>query len=84
MAVEADRAVAYYPDARDLGPVFLRREPAGWIIDASAGARIIVYDYSNAGWYARDEGSPYLPLLLRSLPLRRVALAGGGAAWTRN
>ena len=83
VATEGDRAVAFYPDAPAVGPVFLRREAAGWIIDASAGARSIVYDYANDGWYARDDGSPYLALLQRALPLRRVALAGGGAAWTR-
>jgi uncharacterized membrane protein YgcG len=83
VVTEGDRAVAYCPDADAVGPVFLRRETTGWIIDASAGARSIVYDYGNDGWYARDDGSPYLPLLLRALPLRRVALAGGGAAWTR-
>jgi hypothetical protein len=80
--VEEPLAVAYYLDSGALGPTFLRREPEGWIIDASEGARTIVYDYSNQGWYARDGDSRYLPLLRRALPLERVTLRGGGYAWT--
>jgi hypothetical protein len=80
--IEEPLAVAYYLDAGALGPTFLRRERGGWIIDASEGARTIVYDYSNQGWYARDGDSGYLALLRRALPLERVALRGGGSAWT--
>jgi hypothetical protein len=81
VSVEEPHAVAYYRGARDLGPVFLRREAKGWVIDASAGARGVVYDYSNQCWYVRDEPSPYVDLLRQALPLRRVTLGDGGAAW---
>ena len=81
VVVEDPLAIAYYPDAPALGPVFLRRVERGWTIDASQGARSIVYDYSNEGWYALDDGSPYLALLRRALPLERVTLQGGRAAW---
>ncbi|HVS02096.1 MAG TPA: TPM domain-containing protein [Thermoanaerobaculia bacterium] len=78
---ERGRAVAYYPDAPALGPTFLRRDEEGWVIDATATARLIVYDYSNERWYAVDEPSPYVTLLGRALELRRVRLGDGRAAW---
>jgi hypothetical protein len=81
IAVEEQRAIAYYADAPALGPTFLRREAAGWIIDATYGARAIVYDYSNEGWYALDHDSPYLAMLQRVLPLERVELSDGRPAW---
>ncbi len=74
-------AVAYYPDAPALGPTFLRREPEGWVIDATATARIVVYDFSNRWWFALDEPSPYLALLRGALPLHPVRLQSGRAAW---
>ena len=79
--VEGGRAIAFYRDAPALGPTFLRRERDGWIIDATATARSIVYDYSNDARYAIENDSPYLPLLRRELSLRKVRLQGGREAW---
>ena len=81
IATEGDHAVAYYPAARDLGPTLLRREAAGWIIDASAGARLVVYDYSNERWYLVDEPSPYVALLRGVYRLERGRLGDGRPAW---
>jgi uncharacterized protein len=79
--IREPRAVAYYEDAPELGPTFLRRDSTGWIIDASEAAKTIVYDYSSSSWYALDSGSPYLEILEAVLPLRRVTLSDDRAAW---
>jgi uncharacterized protein len=74
-------AIAYYTDAPDLGPTLLQRESEGWLIDATSGARHIVYDYSNASWYAIDGDYPQLALLQRVFDLGRVKLQDGRRAW---
>jgi len=75
-------AAACYLDAPELGPTLLRQESDGWIIDATAGARLIVYDYSNDSWYLIDESSPYVDLVKSFYPLERVRLKGGRRAWS--
>jgi len=82
VAEEGEYAVAYALDAPEVGPTLLRRERAGWIIDATAGARLVVYDYSNELWYLIDEPSPWVDLLREALELRPVRLEGGRSAWT--
>lgn len=79
--VDGPYAIAFYGDAPALGPTLLRREADGWIIDATTGARAIVYDYSNEGWYAIDGDYPYLDLLERVFDLRPVKLTSGQRAW---
>jgi uncharacterized protein len=82
VTVDGDHAAAYYLDAPDLGPTLLRREPDGWILDATAGARLVVYDDSNERWYLVDEpGSPYVALLREVYPMTRGRLQDGRAAW---
>jgi hypothetical protein len=81
IASDGDHAVAHYPGARDLGPTLLRREADGWIIDATAGARLIVYDYSNTSWYLVDEPTPYHALLHAAYRLEHGRLQDGRAAW---
>ncbi len=84
-AVEAsgDHAITYYTGdkARRWGPQFLRRTDEGWIVEASAVARFIVYDYSNNAWYALDGDYPHLALVKRVYDMKRVSLRGRGAAW---
>lgn len=81
IASDGEHAVAYYPGEPSLGPTLLLLTPEGWRIDATRGARLIVYDYSNESWYLLDEPSPYLDLLRRALPLERVRLDSGRPAW---
>lgn len=78
-----DRAIVYHTGekARHWGPQLLRRTDQGWIVDASSVARLIVYDYSNAFWYALEADNPYLPLLRRAYDMKRVTLKGKGTAW---
>jgi hypothetical protein len=79
--IEGGKAVAFYRDAPELAPIFVRRKNPGWMIDASRTAALIVYDDAHRTWYALDQGSPYLALLARALPLRRVVLPDGRGAW---
>lgn len=79
--IEGDHAVAWYRDAPALGPTLLRRETAGWVLDASARYRLVVYDYSNELWYFLDEPGPWLDLLRRVYPMERVRLDSGRDAW---
>jgi hypothetical protein len=79
--VDGERAVAYCRNEPRAGPTLLRREPDGWVIDASAGARLVVYDYDNASWYVIDGDTEYLPLLQAVFPFESVMLRSGRAAW---
>jgi uncharacterized membrane protein YgcG len=76
-----DRAIAYAPDHPAIGPTLLFRDEEGWRIDATAGARLVVYDYSNDGWFFIDEPGSYLDLARRAYTLRRVNLQSGRRAW---
>ena len=78
-----DHAITYYTGekAKRWGPQFLRRTDEGWIVEASAVARYIVYDYANNAWYALDGDYPYLGLVKRVYDMRRVSLRQRGAAW---
>jgi hypothetical protein len=81
MLVDGGKAVAFYRDAAELPPTFLRRKNMGWMIDASRTASMVVYDASRRSWSVLDQGSPYLSLIQRALPLRRMTLPDGRAAW---
>lgn len=78
-----DSAITYFTGdkAKRWGPQFLRRTGDGWIIEASAVARYIVYDYSNNAWYALDGDYPHLALVQRVYDMKRVSLRQRGAAW---
>ena len=81
IVAEGDHALAFAPNAPDLGPTPLARGPAGWVIDATAREAHVVYDYSGASWYWIDGPSPYLPLLRRAAPLEHVRLEDDRPAW---
>jgi len=78
-----DRAVAVVRDPVAVGPTLFLRDADGWRIDATAGARLVVYNLSNDGWFFIDEPGTYLDLVREAFPLERVRLRDGRAAWTR-
>ena len=77
-----DHAISAYrgENAELWGPRFLRRTAGGWIIDGTAAAENIIYDYSNR-WVAVDGDYPYLPLIHRAYEMRPGTLRSRGAAW---
>jgi len=79
---DGDHAIAYFDGekARRFGPHFLRRTEQGWIVDGSAAAQFIRYDYSNA-WFAVDGDYPYLALIHRVYKLKRGTAKRSGPAW---
>jgi len=81
IVAEGDHAIAFAPNAPNLGPTPLARGPAGWVIDSSAREAHVVYDYSGDSWYWIDGPSPYLPLLHRAALLERVRLQDDRPAW---
>jgi hypothetical protein len=82
IARDGDYAIAYLEGekARRWGPRFLRRTEAGWIIDATAGAEFIIYDYSNR-WTAVDGDYPYLALIHSVYEMQAGTLRSRGPAW---
>jgi uncharacterized membrane protein YgcG len=82
IASSGDHAIAYFEGDRAVrwGPNFLRRTDAGWIVDGSAVARYIVYDYSNR-WVAVDGDYPYLALIQGVYDMQASALHDRGPAW---
>ncbi|HSM50516.1 MAG TPA: TPM domain-containing protein [Thermoanaerobaculia bacterium] len=81
IVAEGDHAIAFAPNAPDLGPTPLARGPAGWVIDSTAREAHVVYDYSGDSWYWVDGPSPYLPLLHRAARLESVRLQDDRPAW---
>lgn len=79
-----DYAITYFvgEKAERFGPHFLRRTPDGWIIDASAAAEFVVYDYSNRAWSAIEDDYPYLDLVRSVYDMKRVSLRSKRIAWT--
>ena len=82
IARSGDHAITYFTGekATRFGPHFLRRTAEGWIIDASAAAEYIVYDYSNR-WAAVDGDYPYLALIRSVYDMQAGALRTRGPAW---
>jgi len=78
---EGKYAVIYYPFNKALGPVFLYKESAGWIIDRTAVWEYIHYNTSNDGWFAYAGNYPYLPILKKIFNLERVVLDNGVSAY---
>lgn len=78
-----DYAITYFvgEKAERFGPHFLRRTTDGWIIDASATAEYVVYDYSNRAWFAIEDDYPYLELVRRAYDMKRVSLRSKRIAW---
>ncbi len=76
-------AIVYFTGEKAMrwGPQFLRRTDEGWIVEASLVARYIVYDYSNATWYAVDGDYPYLNLIKQVFPMMPTRLHERGPAW---
>ena len=78
---EGNLAVAYYPQKKELGPVFFDKTAEGWIINRTGVAAYIHYNYESTGWFAYNADYPHLQLLQKVFSLRRVTLAGGRKAY---
>lgn len=77
-----DHAIAYRRGEKSvrIGPQFLRKIEAGWIIDASSVFKYVVYDYSNH-WFLRDGDYPYLPLVKSVYAMQPGSSKKFGKAW---
>lgn len=79
--IEDQYAVIYFPQNKNLSPVFLYHEdPSGWIIDRSMSADKVIYN-KLGGWLVVGGEYPYLNLLkkiysLESIPLDDNSLTG--------
>jgi hypothetical protein len=79
--VEGSYAVIYYPDNKDMGPVFLYRDRSGWVIDRTSVMDNITYGASNKEWFAQDGDYPYLIILKRAFSMEKVRLNSGAWAY---
>ncbi len=79
--IEGDYAVIYYPDNKNLGPVFFYRDRSGWVIDRTSVMDNITYGASNEGWFAHDGDYPYLVMLKRAFSMEKVKLNSGAWAY---
>lgn len=80
--MEGDYAVIYFPENKSEGPDFLYKDYSGWILDRTAVWDNIHYNYSNTGWFAYDGDYPYLEMLKKVFPLRKIKLENGIWAYT--
>ncbi|HTY45971.1 MAG TPA: hypothetical protein VMD52_08285 [Patescibacteria group bacterium] len=79
--IEGSYAVIYYPDNKDLGPVFLYRDRSGWVVDRTSVMDNITYSSSNKEWFAQDGDYPYLAILKRAFSMEKVRLNSGAWAY---
>src|ERR1051325_5499925 len=73
--IRDDHAVIFYPDKSiwRLSPVFLKKDPSGWIIDRTQTEELIRLgkDY----WVVLDRPSPYFSILSDIFDLQRTEVA---------
>jgi hypothetical protein len=62
-------------------PIFLYKDPSGWVLDRTAVEKYIYYSRSNTDWFAYEGDYPYLKLLKAIFSLRKVKLDNGVWAW---
>ena len=78
--INGQYAVIYFPERKNLPPVFLYQEdPAGWVIDRSAASDKIIYD-KRASWLALGGEYPYLNLLKKIYSFEEIPLDDHGLA----
>ncbi len=70
---EGDFAVIYFPDLKNLGPVFLYKEKKGWVIDRTAIQDKLFYD-DHARWVVVGGEYPYFFLLKKIFELEEVKM----------
>ena len=71
-------AVIYFPDNKNISPVFLYHEdPSGWIIDRSAAADKIIYN-KQGSWLVLGGEYPYLNLLRKIYSFEEILMDDTG------
>ncbi len=75
--IDGQYAVIYFPQNRNLSPVFLYREDSGWIIDRSMSADKVIYN-KLGGWLVVGGEYPYLNLLKKIYSLEAIPLGDNG------
>ena len=73
VSVQGQYAVVYFPQHKNLGPVFLYKDPLGWIIDRSMTADKIFYD-EKSRWIIVGGDYPYLSILHQIYDLKKVKM----------
>ncbi len=71
--IAGDRAVVYYPDHMNLGPVFLKKEESGWVLDRTQTEELIAL--GPKFWVVLDKKSPYFSLLSELFEMERTEIA---------
>ncbi len=75
--IEGHYAVIYFPQNKNLFPIFLYREDSGWIIDRSMSADKVIFN-KLGGWLVVGGEYPYLNLLKKIYSLDPVPLDDNG------
>ena len=76
--IDGQYAVIYFPQNKNLSPVFFYQEnSSGWIIDRSMSADKVIYN-KLGGWLVVGGEYPYLNLLKKIYSLEPVALDENG------